>query len=387
MDIAIGRAPKKYVLGGHTFDNIDDFWNAKQDMKKIDIISKNLDTRDPEVAIRLYNLIRDGGIEFKSPIGLEFTEHVTDVLADKSINLIDSKKTVEAADKKVKKQWIIGVTVVTLAVAASLIFGSSQIGEILTARDLEKMAASTRAVKIDNEQREQIAKLNADTIAMVETLRAERGEEVDPFNTDIFVDEANLTVLPEYESLLAQNKDVRGWLEIAGTNVNYPVMQRAGDTTNDYYLRRNFNEENDSNGSLFIDYRSDIVNPTENTIIYGHNMNSGMMFGDLKNYLDEEYFKAHKAVKFNTLYEERDYEIVAVCLSKVQDSDSNNFRYYNFIDAKNPAEWSAFVDNVNYLSIFTGSVDLEEGDQVLTLSTCNNYTEDGRLFLVAKRIN
>lgn len=387
MDAVIGRAPKKYVLGGHTFDNIDDFWNAKQDMKKIDIISKNLDTRDPEVAIRLYNLIRDGEIEFKSPIGLEFTEHVTDVLADKSINLIDSKKTMEAADKKVKKQWIIGVTVVCLAVAASLIFGSSQIGEILTARDLEKMAASTRAVKIDNEQREQIAKLNADTIAMVENLRAERGEEVDPFNTDVFVDEANLTVLPEYESLLAQNKDVRGWLEIAGTNVNYPVMQRAGDTANDYYLRRNFNEENDSNGSLFIDYRSDIVNPTENTIIYGHNMNSGMMFGDLKNYLDEEYFNAHKAVKFNTLYEERDYEIVAVCLSKVQDSDSNNFRYYNFIDAKNPAEWSAFVDNVNYLSIFTGNVDLEEGDQVLTLSTCNNYTEDGRLFLVAKRIN
>lgn len=380
------KSPKRYVLGGHVFENVDEYWDAKQDMKKIDIISRNLDTKDPEVAVRLYNMIREGEIAFASPIGYEFTEHVTDVLADKSFKLIDTKKTVDKAEKNVKKQLFFGVSIASLAVFAALYFGQSQISEIMSARKLESMAKQTRLVKVDSEQRAAIAKLNMDAIAEAAAIRAANGEQEDIFNPSVLVDESSLSVLPEYEGLLAANPDVKGWLTISGTNVDYPVMQRMGDVDNSYYLDKNFDGRTDSNGSLFIDYRSDTVNPTENTIIYGHNMNSGMMFGDLKKYLDESYLNNHKTVKFNTLYEERAYEIVAVCLSEVQDIDSENFRYYNFIDAKNEGEWTAFVQNINSQSVFTGNVDLSPGDEVLTLSTCNNYTEDGRLFLVAKRV-
>lgn len=380
------KSPKRYVLGGHVFENVDEYWDAKQDMKKIDIISRNLDTKDPEVAVRLYNMIREGEIAFASPIGYEFTEHVTDVLADKSFKLIDTKKTVDKAEKNVKKQLFFGISIASLAVFAALYFGQSQINEIMSARKLESMAKQTRLVKVDSEQRAAIAKLNMDAIAEAAAIRAANGEQEDIFNPSVLVDESSLSVLPEYEGLLAANPDVKGWLTISGTNVDYPVMQRMGDVDNSYYLDKNFDGRTDSNGSLFIDYRSDTVNPTENTIIYGHNMNSGMMFGDLKKYLDESYLNNHKTVKFNTLYEERAYEIVAVCLSEVQDIDSENFRYYNFIDAKNEGEWTAFVQNINSQSVFTGNVDLSPGDEVLTLSTCNNYTEDGRLFLVAKRV-
>lgn len=380
------KSQKRYVLGGHVFENVDEYWDAKQDMKKIDIISRNLDTKDPEVAVRLYNMIREGEIAFASPIGYEFTEHVTDVLADKSFKLIDTKKTVDKAEKNVKKQLFFGISIASLAVFAALYFGQSQINEIMSARKLESMAKQTRLVKVDSEQRAAIAKLNMDAIAEAAAIRAANGEQEDIFNPSVLVDESSLSVLPEYEGLLAANPDVKGWLTISGTNVDYPVMQRMGDVDNSYYLDKNFDGRTDSNGSLFIDYRSDTVNPTENTIIYGHNMNSGMMFGDLKKYLDESYLNNHKTVKFNTLYEERAYEIVAVCLSEVQDIDSENFRYYNFIDAKNEGEWTAFVQNINSQSVFTGNVDLSPGDEVLTLSTCNNYTEDGRLFLVAKRV-
>ncbi len=67
--------------------------------------------------------------------------------------------------------------------------------------------------------------------------------------------------------------------------------------------------------------------------------------------------------------------------------DTNTYRYYNFIQASNRAEWQAFIDNVSSLSVydFDGS-SIKETDKFLTLSTCNNYTEDGRLFIVAKRV-
>lgn len=386
---------RKYVLGGHTFEDVNEYWKAQHDMKIIEIIKNNLDVSDPEVAIRLYNMIREGEIVFDTPIGEEFADSVTDVLANKSVNLLDSKKTIDRAEGKVKKFRRIGIAVASLAIIASVLFGSSQFGEIMNTRHLESLAKTTRASKVDNEERRQIAASNAEVLqraaiarkqAMLEFKSIEEAKAAEKAAKEAEVKEEELTVLPEFVSILAQNKDLKGWLKIPGTNVDYPVLQREGDTENEYYLRRAFDESDDSNGSLFIDYRSDIVNPTENTIIYGHNMNSGKMFGDLKNYLDESYYYDHKKVNFDTLYEEREYEIVAVCLSKVQDATATEFRYYNFIDAKDEKEWNAFTDNVNSLSLFSLDVDLEYGDEVLTLSTCNNYTEDGRLFLVAKRI-
>lgn len=380
------QANRHYVLGGHTFDNVNDYWNAQHDMKIIEIIRRDLDVSDPEVAIRLYNMIRDGVISFATPIGQEFTEHVTDVLADKSINLIDTKKSYDAAGKKVRPQRFIGLGIAAAAVIAVFIFGGSQLSELLNTQKLEAMAASTRAAKVDDDARREIEALN--TLAMEAAQRAKSvaATEEDIFNPTVLVNENDLQILPEYTALVAQNGDLKGWLSIPDTNVDYPVLQRAGDTENAYYLKRDFEGNEDANGSLFVDYRSNTVNPTENTIIYGHNMNSGKMFGDLKNYLDEEFYERHKTVRFDTLYEEREYEIVAVCLSKVQDADSNNFRYYNFIDAKNALEWDAFVTTVNSLSVFSLDSGLKPGDEVLTLSTCNNYVEDGRLFLVAKRV-
>lgn len=380
------QANRHYVLGGHTFDNVNDYWDAQHDMKIIEIIRRELDVKDPEVAIRLYNMIRDGVISFATPIGQEFTEHVTDVLADKSINLIDTKKSYDAAGKKVRPQRFIGIGIAAAAVIAVFIFGGSQLSELWNTQKLEAMAASTRAAKVDDDARREIESLN--TLAMEAAQRAKSvaATEEDIFNPTVLVNENDLQILPEYTSLVAQNPDLKGWLSIPDTNVDYPVLQRAGDTENAYYLRRDFEGNDDANGSLFVDYRSNTVNPTENTIIYGHNMNSGKMFGDLKNYLDEEFYEKHKSVIFDTLYEERKYEIVAVCLSKVQDADAQDFRYYNFIDAKNGAEWDAFVQNINSLSVFSLDTGLLPGDEVLTLSTCNNYVEDGRLFLVAKRV-
>ena len=113
-------------------------------------------------------------------------------------------------------------------------------------------------------------------------------------------------------------------------------------------------------------------------------MRNGSMFGCLKKYLNEKYFNSHQTIKFDTIYEHREYEVMAVCLAKVQSSDDDSFRYYNFIQAKNESEWDAFTASVGGM-VVNGGLDAKPGDELLTLSTCNNYVEDGRLFIVARR--
>ncbi|MBR1629108.1 MAG: class B sortase, partial [Lachnospiraceae bacterium] len=207
---------------------------------------------------------------------------------------------------------------------------------------------------------------------------------ISPFKRQNLVDPASLTILPEYEAAFEENNELVGWLKIPNTTIDYPVVQKAED--NEYYLSHSFDNEPDSGGTLFVDYRSDIANPTTNTIVYGHNMHNGTMFGTISNYLERDFFDSHKKIKFNTIFEKRNYEVVAVCLAEVIYQDDNSYRYYNFIQASNMAEWQAFVANVKALSVFDDPIELEKTDEVLTLSTCNDYVQDGRLFLVAKRV-
>ena len=118
-------------------------------------------------------------------------------------------------------------------------------------------------------------------------------------------------VLPEYEAIVAQHSDFAGWITIDGTKIDYPVMLTPND--GDYYLKRNVNGEDDINGTLFMDPRTDLVQRSTNIIIYGHNMKSGAMFGSLKKYLDEDYWREHAQIRFDTIYEKGTYEVFAVC--------------------------------------------------------------------------
>lgn len=90
-------------------------------------------------------------------------------------------------------------------------------------------------------------------------------------------------ILPQYRSLYEQNPDFIGWLSIEGTKIDYPVMQTKDDP--EYYLRQNFNREDDRSGTPFADYRCDILPYRSfNTIIYGHRTSDGSMFRWLLNY-------------------------------------------------------------------------------------------------------
>jgi sortase B len=115
-------------------------------------------------------------------------------------------------------------------------------------------------------------------------------------------------------------------------------------------------------------------------------MRSGTMFGGLKRYLNHDYYQAHKKIIFKTLYEEQEYEVVGVGLSEVGYDDDDSYKYYNFIHAVTGSELQEFLDNIQRLSAFDETIDISSTDKILTLSTCNTYKEDGRMFIVAKRV-
>jgi sortase B len=373
---------QRFTIGEFTFDTFHEYRDAQEDLKKIDLINQELDIHDQEVAVRLYNMLRDGQITFKSPIGEQFATHIADIVAAGSEDLLEDKAVAKEAAQKFQYQKVLGRLAAVLAVAFFGYFIYAEVAEVMHTRELERLArerqeAMQQAAVTDDTSTTQEEPVEGDE-------NTEPVEESNPFARDELVDPATLTVLPEYEEFLSQNPDLVGWLTIQGTKVDYPVVQKTED--NDYYLNHSFDGSEDSAGTIYVDYRSDIVNPTTNTMVYGHNMKNGTMFGSLKNYLQEDFFKEYRYIQFNTIYEHRLYQVVSVGLSEVAYQDENSYRYYNFIQANNMEEWQEFVDNVNSLAIYQSDVTLEPSDEILTLSTCNSYTEDGRLFIVAKRI-
>ncbi|MCD8039414.1 MAG: class B sortase [Lachnospiraceae bacterium] len=190
-------------------------------------------------------------------------------------------------------------------------------------------------------------------------------------------------IIDRLADLYAQNNDLVGWLSIPGMEIDYPVMQCAD---NEYYLHHNFYGEEDRYGCLFVKDIADVDTPGTNFIIYGHNMKDGSMFGDLDAYREEAFYREHTKLNFETLYEERTYEIMAVFLSHVYKSDEEGFRYYGFYQADTEEEFLDFYDNVKALALYDTGVEAAFGDTLLTLSTCAYHEEDGRLVVVAKRV-
>ncbi|MBP3476820.1 MAG: class B sortase [Lachnospiraceae bacterium] len=191
-------------------------------------------------------------------------------------------------------------------------------------------------------------------------------------------------IMDKYTELYAENNDLAGWLSIPGMVIDYPVMQCED---NEYYLHHNYYGEEDKYGCLFVKDIADINTPGTNFIIYGHNMKDGSMFGDLDEYREKSFYEEHSKITFDTLYEERTYEIMAVFLSHVYKSDEEGFRYYQFYQADTEEEFNDFYENVMEMALYETGITAEFGDTFLTLSTCAYHEEDGRLVVVAKWVD
>lgn len=178
-------------------------------------------------------------------------------------------------------------------------------------------------------------------------------------------------------AMQAQYTDIQGWITIPGTNVDYPVLQ-SGEDEPEYYLKRNYRGEWDANGSLFLQWNCK-VSESQNLIIYGHNMNSGAMFGNLDRFAAADYWEEHKTVLFQTIQGAYAYEIVSVMKTDVSVFP---FQQTEFSGETGLLE---YVRQAKSLGLFGTGVLCDNLEQVLTLVTCSYEWENARNVVVAVR--
>jgi sortase B len=187
----------------------------------------------------------------------------------------------------------------------------------------------------------------------------------------------------EFIKLYQQNPDIIGWLTIKNTNINYPVMQDPSGS--DFYLDHNFEKQPSLHGLPFLDTRCNILNSNA-LLIHGHNMKTGLIFGDLMNYKKESYYKAHPRILFHTLYEKADYEIIDVILSKVYEKTDEAFRYYQLDPLQTPEGFQSYMYEIKKLALYQTGKTATFGDKILILSTCEYSAANGRLAVIARKI-
>ena len=203
----------------------------------------------------------------------------------------------------------------------------------------------------------------AEEISQAITINEENVEEKEKYKVD-------------FQTLKEKNSDTVGFLKVNGTNIEYTVVKG---TNNSYYLKHNFNKESNSAGWIFADYKNKVDGTDKNLVIYGHNMRDDSMFGSLKNILNDDWHneEENKYVTFITENDNSIYEVFSVY--QVAEED-----YYITTDFKDN-EFNDFIKTIKSRSKFDFGVDVNENDNILTLSTCANNNKY-RVVLHAKKI-
>ena len=169
-----------------------------------------------------------------------------------------------------------------------------------------------------------------------------------------------------FEELLKKNTDTVGYLSVNNTKINYPVVQAS---TNSYYLNRDFNKRKNSMGWIFMDYRNNAKDLDKNTIIYGHNIKQGIMFGTLKYALNSSWYKkeSNQVITFNTPTKNMKWRIFSIYRIPATED-------YLKTEFENDEEYMEFLNMLKNRSINNFNVELNESSKILTLSTCFSHT-------------
>ena len=219
----------------------------------------------------------------------------------------------------------------------------------------------------DNNEIDKIQEKVVDDTKVKEKEDNDNTEQINPpeNKADDYWDYIKMNLLEvDFNDLLAKNSDTVGWIQVQGTNINYPIVQT---TNNDYYLNHAFDKTENKAGWVFMDYRNNSINFDQNTVIYAHSRYNGTMFGSLKNILNNSWYtnKENHVIRLSTPTENTMWQVFSVyAIAKesyyITPSFSTTESYQEFL---NTIKGRSEVD-------FSGTVSI--GDKVLTLSTCKD---------------
>ena len=182
----------------------------------------------------------------------------------------------------------------------------------------------------------------------------------------------------ELLQLRERNKDVIALLDIPGTGIHYPILQNPNqedDPIEPYYLNHTIDGQAGYPGSIFVLLPDGQNFETFNTVIYGHNMADGTMFGTLKDFEDKAFMDAHREIRIYTDTEEHVYTVAAIV---IYDDRHITYTY----DDDTPADRAAFLQSVQSADWVDG-VEVNTDSHIITLSTCIGGMPDNRRLLIA----
>lgn len=201
------------------------------------------------------------------------------------------------------------------------------------------------------------------------TVRAEE-EEVDPAS------QTSAPVQVDFDTLLAENSDIVGWIYCEDTPIDYPVVRGAD---NDYYLHRSYDGTYSASGSIFADVNNREGFVDCNTIIYGHHMKDGSMFASLSKWADQEFYEDHPVIWLLT--PGQDYRIVLMsgCTT------SAHADIYTIYEEPGE-EFDHYVEAVLAESDFQPALHPEGTGRYVLLSTCAYVFDDARYVLFGELV-
>lgn len=196
-------------------------------------------------------------------------------------------------------------------------------------------------------------------------------------NPKIGQKEEKQQILPAYESVYQKNSDLAGWVRIEETQIDYPVMFTPEEV--EFYLHRDFYGQNSYSGTPFLGqgYRAG----NQNQIIFGHHMRNGTMFSDLMKYQDAEFWKEHRMIQFDSLFEVRNYEIFAAGFAPSPSDKEKYIQFYAFTGGT-LQDYQAYIQLLKEYALYETGV-WPNGTALVLLVTCSYQKQDGRFFVAA----
>ena len=198
----------------------------------------------------------------------------------------------------------------------------------------------------------------------------------EPAEEEAVPEEEACPIEVDFDALLAECGDIVGWLYCQDTNINYPLVQGED---NNYYLRHSYTGEYMTAGTLFVDAANRPEFADSNTIIYGHNMKSGIMFAHLRDFADQEFFDAHPVMWLLTPTQNYKIELIGGHLTS---ASSDSYTIFT-----GPCEeFDAYLKDMVEASDVRTDVEVPGDGRYVMFSTCEYDYSDARYVLYGRLV-
>lgn len=195
--------------------------------------------------------------------------------------------------------------------------------------------------------------------------------------TDLLADGEAYVSRVNFEELKEINEEIIAWIEIPDTVINYPILQREGD--NAYYLKHTFQHKVNNSGAIFMEAKNSPDFSDYHTIIYGHNMRVGTMFGTLDEYESPTFLAAHPYIYVDVEEGLMKYQVFS-CYKTTAKSNTYTIGF------EPDKIYEDFLATIKERSEYDTGVDVSVEDKILTLSTCSEGAKGNRFVVHAKRV-